>query len=155
MKQITFNCFKRLALMVLCVFAFTANSFAQDEWVEFISDPLTDNSWTDQWATYEFEIKDPYYCGFTEAVETGKLTATHAKSTTRSEIPGVTGICFPYFENNGNVPDEYFAVKTYLTPGKYKFSYRFKKNSNKEDDLAFFYTKDLNGERTVVLEKMV
>lgn len=153
MKQITFNCFKRLALMMLCVFAFTANSFAQDEWVEFISDPLTDNSWNDQWKTYEFEIKDPYYCGFPEA-ESGKLVAECGGSFPRSEIEGVTGICFPTFENNGNVPNEYFAVKTYLTPGKYKFSYRFKKNSkNPADDLAFFYTKDLNGEKNVVLEK--
>lgn len=41
-----------------------------------------------------------------------------------------------------------------MTPGNYKFSYRFKKNStNPADDLAFFYTKDLNGERTVVLEQ--
>lgn len=153
MKQITFNCFKRLALMLLCVFAFTANSFAQDEWVEFISDPLTDNSWNNQWKTYEFEIKDPYYCGFPEA-ESGKLVAECGGSFPRSEIEGVTGICFPTFENNGNVPNEYFAVKTYLTPGKYKFSYRFKKNSkNPADDLAFFYTKDLNGEKNVVLEK--
>lgn len=154
MKQITFNCFKRLALMFLCVFAFTANSFAQDEWVEFVSDPLTDNSWTDAGKLYDFEIKDPYYCGFPEAKESGKLVAERSSRSGQSEIDGVTGVCFPSFVNTGNNPDEYFAVKTYLTPGTYKFSYRICKSSrNPADDLAFFYTKDINGEKTVVHEQ--
>lgn len=149
MKQTVFNCLKRLAVMLIAVLGFSTASFAQEEhWgVEFISDPLSDPSWTGYDKEFDFEITDPYYCTFPGA-EDGKILAKY-KTKTSALNGDLTH--FPCFINNGD-PNGYFAVKTYLTAGNYQFSYRIKKtNRNTIDGVDLFYTSDLNGSRNYVL----
>lgn len=131
MKQITFNCLKRLAFIMLAIVGFTTTSFAQD-WTEIYSHSLAEND--------GFSFSDPFYSKGDSYIN--EYSSAKGLSSLNPEA-----YKFPTINYDGYESD-YFAVKQYLKPGDYKFSYNDK--CSKFQNIKLFYTKDLSGNKNFV-----